>query len=71
MLKLPSRGVTKVEEYQEPGTAGTAWQCLLLAECGLRIKKAVECFKWGLLGHTNRGREDNGAKSRVDYDGLT
>lgn len=33
-------------------------------------KKAGKCFKWGLMRHPNRSRED-GAESIVDYEGKS
>lgn len=35
---------------------------------GIWIRKVVEHFRWGLMGHTSRIREDGGAESKVDYD---
>jgi hypothetical protein len=36
---------------------------------GLQIKKAVKCFKWGLMGHTNRKMEDIGTDSYLNHEG--
>lgn len=37
---------------------------------GACIRKAVECFKWGLFGHTSRTIEERGAESDLNYVGL-
>jgi hypothetical protein len=37
---------------------------------GLWIRKAVEYLKQGLMGHTSKCMDDNGAKSNVNYYGL-
>ena len=37
---------------------------------GLWIWKAIECFKWGLIDHPSRNREDNGAEGDVNCVGL-
>ena len=34
---------------------------------GLWICKAVECFKWGLMGHLGRNMEDFVAGSNLNY----
>ena len=44
---------------------------MLLAECGLWIRKAVEDFNWGLVGYMSRSVENSDTKSKVDYDGQT
>lgn len=36
---------------------------------GLWTKKAVECCKWGLMGHSSRNMEDSRAESNLDYGG--
>ena len=35
------------------------------------MRKAVECFKWSLKGHTNRNMEDNGAEGYLNSGELT
>lgn len=37
---------------------------------GAWIRKAVECFKWGLLGHTSRTIEERGAEVDLNYVSL-
>ena len=37
---------------------------------GVWIKKAVECFKWGLVGHPSRNIEDTGAEGELNSGGL-
>lgn len=38
---------------------------------GTLDRKAVECCKWGLLGHPSTNLEDSSAKSNLDYRGPT
>ena len=52
------------------GVRGVLLTMLLAGECGLWIRKAVEHFKWGLMGHTCKSREDIGAESNVDSNNL-
>ena len=33
---------------------------------GFWIRKAVECFKWGLMGHPSRNMEDSGTWSDLN-----
>lgn len=48
----------------------TGLPALALGECArLRGRKAVECCKWGFLGHPSRSLEDIGAASHVDPGG--
>lgn len=37
---------------------------------GFWIKRVVEYFKWGLMGHTCRNVEDSNAESSVGYHSL-
>lgn len=37
---------------------------------GLWILKAVECFKWGLLGHKNRSMGNSDAEGDLNSGGL-
>jgi hypothetical protein len=37
---------------------------------GLWIRKAVECFRWGLMGHISRNIEDSSAKGDLNFGGL-
>lgn len=37
----------------------------------LWIRKEVEHFRWYIMDHTGRHREDSGDESNADYDGLT
>ena len=33
----------------------------------LWVIKAVECFKWGLVGHPSKNMEDSGAEGHLDW----
>jgi hypothetical protein len=33
---------------------------------GMWIRKAVECFKWGLMGHPRKNMEDSGAEGDLN-----
>ena len=37
---------------------------------GLWIRKAVECFKWGLMGQSSRKMKDSGAEGDLNCGGL-
>ena len=37
---------------------------------GLWVRKAVECFKWDFMSHTNRSMEDSGAEADLNCGGL-
>ena len=37
---------------------------------GFRVKEAVGCLKWGLMGHISRPVEDSDAENNVNYDGA-
>ena len=36
---------------------------------GLWIRRAVDCCKWGMMGHTRRCTEESGTEGNVDYRG--
>lgn len=36
-------------------------------DLGYWIKKAMECSKWGLMGHPNKIMDDSGAEDNLKY----
>ena len=69
-----SKTLTKTETSTRDRGIALIGLTMLLFErmwtLGFWIWKAVECFKWGLMGHPSRNMEDSGAEDDLSCGGL-
>ena len=65
MMSLQNKTLTK---KLVPGCG--ARPCCLSVEYRLWIRKTVDHFMQGLMGHSSRNMEDSGAEVNVDYGSL-